>query len=138
MRLLALLLLAAPLSAQQTVVVPDVIVENTNVIDGIAVDVTVELPPPDSAAVARDEAAQRSMDAIADYLQDCGCVSTGPTTVNVIANAGLTLAAFFIGWQLKRIADKPEGDDIHNEGDTNVEVVLPPHGDSSDQEGNWP
>ena len=132
MKLLALLLLVVPLSAQQTVVVPDVVVEVENVIDSIVVNLTLEQEEPDSASVAREEAAERAMEAITDYLENCACVDRGPTTVNVVANAGLTLAAFFIGWQLKRIADKPNGDDIHNEGDTNVEVNVPPHDDHED------
>lgn len=141
MRLLAvLLLLAAPLAAQDRniAIVP---AETTNEItinlDSIALGVTIELPPPDSAAVARDEAAQRTMDAIAGYLENCGCVNTGSSRATVLANAGLTLAAFFIGWQLKRIADKEEGDDIHNEGDVTVEVSLPPP-EPDDSEGREP
>lgn len=117
-----LLLLAVPLSAQQTVVVPDVNVEIENLIDSIQVSLTVEMPPPDSAQVARDEAAQRAMDAIADYLAYCGCVNTSPSTVNVVTNVGLTLAAIFIGWQLKRVADKYNSPDIHN-----TDVDEPPH-----------
>lgn len=124
------LVVAAPLSAQQTVVVPDVNVDIENVIDSIGVILTVELPSPDSAQVARDEAAQRAMDAIATYLEDCGCVNAGPTTINVLTNAGLTLAAFFIGWQIKRLADRDP--DVHNDGDTKVEVTVPPHDHPSD------
>lgn len=121
-------LLAVPLSAQQDIsIVPaqagDIIIN----IDSIALGVTVEFAPRDSASIARDEAAQRAMESIASYLENCGCVSTGPSTVNILSNAGLTIAALFIGWQLKRIADKPNGDDVHNEGDTNVEVNVPPH-----------
>lgn len=135
---LLVLLLAVPLSAQQDIsIVPAQAGDITINIDSIAVTVIVELPPPDSAAVARDEATQRAMASIADYLENCGCVNTGPTTVNVLANAGLTLAAFFIGWQLKRIADKPDGDDIH---DTTIKVTVPPnvHDDDDHGEGNKP
>lgn len=119
--------LAAPLSAQQTVVVPDVIVEVENVIDSVLVNVTLKQEPRDSAQIAREEASERAMDAISEYLATCGCVDSGTSNVSVVTNVGLTLAAFFIGWQLKRIADKPNGDDIHNEGDTNVDVNIPPH-----------
>lgn len=108
MKLLALLLLAAPLSAQlpETITIEPAQVTNIINLDSIALGVTVEYAPRDSAAVARDEAAQRTMDAIAEYLENCGCVNTGPSTVNVIANAGLTLAAFLIAWQLKGIKEK--------------------------------
>ncbi len=102
-KLLALLLVAAPLgAAQQTVVVPDVNVENTNVIDGIQLDVTVTLPPPDSAAVARDEAAARAMAAIEEYLANCGCMNQGPSGVTQVATAGIVLALGLIWLELRK------------------------------------
>lgn len=129
------LLLAAPLSAQQqsTTLVPDVIVENIVPVPSLTVN--VEPPPPDSASIARDEASERAMNAISDYLATCGCVDSGSSNVSVATNVGLTLAAFFIGWQLKRIADN--GPDVHNDGDTSVEVHVPPHdhGKSGDDHG---
>ena len=123
-------LFATPLSAQQVdtlgiIVSPTVtILGDTTFVD---IDVTIGEEPCDSACTARAKGAQRAMDAIADYLENCGCMNTGPTTINVIANAGLTVAAFLIAWQLRGIKNRPDGDDIHNEGDTNVEVVVPPH-----------
>lgn len=123
--LITVLLLSAPLSAQQTVVVPDVNVEVENVIDSISVHVTLEQPEPDSAQIARDEATERAMEAIAEYLATCGCMESGSSSV--VTNAGLTLAAFFIGWQLKRIADKNEV--------TNVDVDVDSHDHGREKEG---
>ncbi len=100
MRLLAMLLLAAPLAAQQTVVVPDVIVEVENVIDSIAVSVTVGRAERDSAEIARDEAAQRAIDNIATYLETCGCMNTGPSRAVVIGNAALTFAVLLVAYQI--------------------------------------
>ena len=91
-----LFLLAAPLSAQQTVVVPDVIVT----VEPTPIEITVEAQPLDSAQVARDEAAQRAMEIIADYLETCGCVNTGPSTVTVIGNAALTFAVLLVAYQV--------------------------------------
>ncbi len=92
-----------PLTAQQTVVVPDVNVENTNVIDGIQLDVTLTMPPCDSACVARDEATQRFRDRFVEWMDTCGCVNQGPaTTVNVISNIALTLAVLLVAYQISK------------------------------------
>ena len=123
------LLLAAPLSAQQTVVVPDVNVEVQ--VEPTPIEITIEVPPPDSASAARDVAAQRAMESIADYLENCGCLNQGTSTVVRVGQGALVLAAFFIGLQLKRIADKPSGD-------TNVEVnnSIEPHEHGNDTSDN--
>ena len=94
---------------------------------------TLEPEPRDSARMAQEQSAQRAMDAIAEYLENCGCVETGGNTTNIISTAALSLGLFFIGWQIKRLADKTEGDDVHNEGDVNVEVIVPPNDDSSEE-----
>ena len=106
--LLAALLLAVPLAAQQTVVVPDVDVTVENRIDSIAVGVTVTFPEPDSASVARSEAAERAMRAIEEYLAECGCTGGGTSAIVRVGQGLLTVAAFWIGYQLKRIADREE------------------------------
>ena len=125
--LIGVSLVVAPLSAQDqvgTIRVDAPAVEITND-HPITNEITLELPPPDSASIARDEASERAMNAISDYLATCGCVDSGPSNVSVVTNIGITAALFFIGWQLKGIKDK--GPDTHNEGDTNVEVNVPPH-----------
>jgi len=107
-RYLIYLLLAVgmPLSAQipETITLEPADVDITNVIN--LDSITLILPPPDSASVARDEAAQRAMDAIAEYLENCDCTSQGPNNVTVMANAALTVAAFLIVWQLRGIKNK--------------------------------
>jgi len=125
MRFFILLLLATPLSAQQVVVVPDI--QNTVNVEPTPIEIPVEAATPDSAAVARDEAAQRAMDAIADYLAECDCLNQGTSAVVRVGQGALVLAAFWIAYQLKRIADK---DDVHNvdvDVDNNVDVNVPPH-----------
>ncbi len=99
--------LAASLSAQQTVVVPDVNVEVTNVIDSVLVSITLEQPVADSAQVAREEAAERAMDAISEYLATCGCVDGGPSTYNVVANVVLTAAVVVIAWKIGKEQGPP-------------------------------
>ena len=57
------------------------------------------------------------------------------STVVRIGQSAIIAILGFAAWQLKKIADKPSGDDIHNEGDTNVDVDVnvpehpehPPH-----------
>lgn len=104
---LALLLLATDVYGQQTqtTVVPDVVVQGDSIY--ITNEVNVEVMS-DSVRLARIADATESL---ADYLENCGCVNTGPTTVNVVANAALTVAAFLIVWQLKGIKDSRGGTD---------------------------
>ncbi len=122
MRLLILLLLAAPLSAQdpQTVVVPNV--ENTINLPPLEVfnEITVMT---DSAMIANFNA---NMVAFRLYLeQERECNTCGSSNVVRAGQGVLVLIAAFMAWQVKKIADKPNGDDVHHEGDTNVEVNLP-------------
>lgn len=102
MRLFALLLLAAPLSAQQTVIVPNVDVAAPNVTN----EVTVNVPPLDSALVAaqiaRDEAAIRQMEIIAAYFEDCGCTSQGGSRATQVATGGIALFLGLIWWELRK------------------------------------
>ncbi len=106
--ILAITGVAVPLSAQvqSTTLVPDINV----VVNGDTIVVNVEVPPPDSAQVARDEAALRAMEAIAEYLENCDCADRGSSNVTVVANAALTVAAFLIVWRLGQIANKEHPD----------------------------
>ena len=106
-KLLLALVLAAPLSAQQTVVVPDVNIDNVVNIDSLRVDVTVELPPPDSAKIAREEAAERANNAIAEYIATCDCIDRGPSTFNYVANSLLTAAVIVIAWKIGKEKGAP-------------------------------
>ena len=95
----AALLLAAPLVGQQTVVVPDVQITNEHPITN---EITVEVMS-DSVRLERIAAA---VEDIAALLAECGC-GEQPTTSTVlrIGQGALVLAAFFIGFQVKRVAD---------------------------------
>ena len=108
MKLFILLLFAFPLSAQQTVVIPDmnIIVEPTPIVNEITV--IVEAAPLDSAGVARQEAATQAMADIVIYLAEREPVGT--SNVIRIANAGLTLAAFLIVWRLGQLVNKEHPD----------------------------
>lgn len=108
--LVAALLLAAPLAAQQTstTVVPDVEIT----VNGDTIVVNVEVMS-DSVRLARIADA---LEGIAVALEECGCAQPqGTSTVVRIGQGALVLAAFFIGFQLKGIKDeiggKSYGDD---------------------------
>lgn len=138
--LLSLLLLAAPLSAQQDSVIvvgtipiptPTVIVQG----DTVLVDMDVQVYT-DSLAVA----IQRAQESIAEAIRDCNCA--GPQQVDRSLRAVMLIVLGYAAWQLKKIADKPNGDDIHNEGNVKVENVVnvpehkhPPHDHDKDGEG---
>ena len=120
MRLLVLLLLAAPLSAQepQTVVVPNV--EITVPVPEVFNEVNIEVPMSDSI---RDARIADALESIAAAIEAQGCDTCGGTSNVVrIGQGALVLAAFFIGWQLKRIADRPP--DVHNDGDVTVPALA--------------
>ena len=116
----SLLIVAAPLSAQnvQTTLVPDVVVNG----DTIVVNVDVM---PDTL---RDRLIAEAIQSLTAQLAEQGCDQCGGTsTVVQVSQAALVVAAFFIGWQLKKlntnieeIADNipsHEHDDDYGEGD---------------------
>ena len=107
-KILLILLLAAPLSAQQTVVVPDVLVEVEPT--PLTIQNTVEVMP-DSIRLDRIADA---LEGIAEAIAECGCMDQGTSRVVRLGQGALVLAAFWIGWQLKRIAD-------------NESVTVPPY-----------
>ena len=103
--LTAALLLASPLVGQQTqtTVVPDVEIT----VNGDTIVVNVEVMS-DSTRLARiADATER----IAEILAECGCAEQPTTSAVVrIGQGALVLAAFFIGFQVKRVADGYESD----------------------------
>ncbi len=121
MRLLALLLLAAPLSAQQTVVYPDVQIDNTVNVEPTPIEITVMS---DSVMIAN---LNRNLEALRLEIAAQECNTCGTSTEVRIGQGALVLIAAFMAWQVKKIADKPNGDDIHHEGDTNVTVESHDH-----------
>ncbi len=124
MRLMILLIigqaLVAPLSAQepQTVVVPNV--ENTVNLPPLEVfnEITVMS---DSAMIAN---LNRNLEALRIQIAAQECNTCGGSDLVRAGQGVLVLIAAFMAWQVKKIADKPNGDDIHHEGDTNVEVTV--------------
>lgn len=103
---LALLLLAVPLSAQQTVVVPDVRNEITNLIEDIALSLTITHQP-DSAEVARQEESLRLTQNLADFIEECGCIGGGSSSTTV--QLGVSVALPLLTWiaiSLHRNANK--------------------------------
>ena len=119
MRLLALLLLAAPLSAQQTVVYPDVQIENTVNVEPTPIEITVMS---DSVMLAN---LNRNLEALREQIAEQECNTCGGSDVVRIGQGALVLIAAFMAWQVKKIADKPPN--VHNDGDVTVPVTVEAH-----------
>ena len=123
--LLCALLVASPLAAQdpQTVVVPNV--ENT--VNLPPLEITNEITVmSDSAMIAN---LNRNLEALRLEIAAQECNTCGTSNVVRAGQGVLVLIAAFMAWQVKKIADKPNGDDVHHEGDTNVTVpvTVEPH-----------
>ena len=122
------LLCAAPLSAQQQVTIPPP-------------DINVNLPPleitnnitvmSDSAMIAN---LNRNLEALRLEIAAQECNTCGSSNVVRAGQGALVLIAAFMAWQVKKIADKPNGDDNHFEGDTNVTVEAHDHGRRKDHD----
>ncbi|KKN88054.1 hypothetical protein LCGC14_0251260 [marine sediment metagenome] len=122
---IAALLLAAPLAAQQTqtTVVPDVEVT----VNGDTIVVNVEVLS-DSVRLAR---IAEAVEAIAAAVAECGCQQPAGSSTVVRVGQGLLVVAAFLGvLQLKRIADREP--DVHND------VTVPPHGHPKHDHGESP
>lgn len=122
-----------PLSAQGNTVIT---VNDTTVVtiyDNDSTFIFIEFPEPDSAAIARAEAGERASQSIADYFENCGCQSGTPVVIQA-TNVALVFAAFFIGWQLKGIKERPADIDTH--GDVNVTVSEHKHPNEEESEGH--
>lgn len=130
MRLLALLLLAVPLSAQQQVTIPPP-------------DINVNLPPleitneitvmTDSAMIAN---LNRNLEALRLEIAAQECNTCGTSTEVRVGQGVLVLIAAFMAWQVKKIADKPPN--VDNHGDVTVPVTVESgkhdHGHDDDSE----
>ena len=118
--LLTGVLWVGPLSAQEPITIPQ-----------IAPEVNVNLPPleitneitvmSDSAMIAN---LNRNLEALRLQIAAQECNTCGGSDLVRAGQGVLVLIAAFMAWQVKKIADKPNGDDIHHEGDTNVEVTV--------------
>ncbi len=104
MRLLILLLLAAPLSAQQTVVVPDVNVQVEPT--PITIENNVEVMS-DSAMIAN---LNRNLEALRVEIaaQECNTCG-GANTTTKVAVAVLIPVLVWIAWELRGIKNNSEG-----------------------------
>ncbi len=122
------LLIALPLAGQQTVVVPDVsvVVEPPAITNEITVEVMT-----DSAMIAN---LNRNLEALRLEIASLECNTCGTSNVVRAGQGALVLIAAFMAWQVKKIADKPNGDDVHHEGDTNVTVEAHDHGRRKDHD----
>ncbi len=130
--LLCALLVASPLAAQdpQTVVVPNV--ENT--INLPPLEITNEITVmSDSAMIAN---LNRNLEALRLEIAAQECNTCGGSDLVRVGQGALVLIAAFMAWQVKKIADKPNGDDVHHEGDTNVTVESHDHGRRKDHDDN--
>ena len=119
MRLLILLLLAAPLSAQveQRTLVPDV---NVNL---PPLEITNEITVmSDSAMIAN---LNRNLEALRVEIAAQECNTCGGSDLVRVGQGALVLIAAFMAWQVKKIADRPPN--VHTDGDVDVEVNVPEH-----------
>ncbi len=119
MRLLILLLLAAPLSAQveQRTLVPDV---NVNL---PPLEITNEITVmSDSAMIAN---LNRNLEALRIEIAAQECNTCGGSDLVRVGQGALVLIAAFMAWQVKKIADRPPT--VHNDGDVDVDVTVPEH-----------
>ena len=119
--LLCALLVASPLAAQQTVVVPDV--ENT--INLPPLEITNEITVmSDSAMIAN---LNRNLEALRVEIAAQECNTCGGSDLVRVGQGALVLIAAFMAWQVKKIADRPPN--VHKDGDVTVpvEVNVPEH-----------
>ncbi len=124
--LLTGVLWVGPLSAQEPITIPQ-----------IAPEVNVNLPPleitneitvmSDSAMIAN---LNRNLEALRLEIaaQECNACGGGSTVVR-IGQGALVIIAAFMAWQVKKIADRPNGDtNVEvNVGDVDVDVTVEPH-----------
>ncbi len=117
--LICALLVASPLAAQQTVVVPDV----TNTINLPPLEVTNEITVmTDSAMIAN---LNRNLEALRVEIAAQECNTCGGSDLVRVGQGALVLIAAFMAWQMKKIADRPPN--VHNDGDVTVPVTVEPH-----------
>ena len=121
------LLCAAPLSAQQTVVFPDVEITNEHPITN---EINVQVMT-DSTMLAN---LNRNLEALRLEIAAQECDTCGGSNVVRAGQGVLVLIAAFMAWQVKKIADKPNGDDVH--GDVKVEVNVPKHDHGHDDDND--
>lgn len=122
MRLLILLLLAAPLSAQQTVVVPDVVNEITIEPTPFVNEITVMT---DSAMIANLNA---NLEALRIQIaeRECDTCAGTPTVVRVGQGALLVILGWAV-YEFRQWRQKESVPDVHNDGDVTVNNKVETH-----------
>ncbi len=127
---IAALLFAAPLAAQGNTVIT---VNDTTVVTIFDNDTTViiiNFPQADSAEVARQEGADRAMRAIADYLENCGCVDSGGAGTTVV-KYGVPVVAVLIGFLgIRRLTQIADAINNHEHPEETEEPSEPSYGES--------
>ncbi|MCK5651728.1 MAG: hypothetical protein KAJ42_10140 [Gemmatimonadetes bacterium] len=122
---IGLTLLAAPLAAQEPIIINQQppVVNLTTPPPQVFNEITVMT---DSAMIAN---LNRNLEALRLQIAAQECNTCGSSNVVRAGQGVLVLIAAFMAWQVKKIADKPNGDDVHHEGDTNVTVpvTVEPH-----------
>ena len=122
---IGLTLLAAPLAAQEPIIINQQppVVNLTTPPPQVFNEITVMT---DSAMIAN---LNRNLEALRLQIAAQECNTCGSSNVVRAGQGVLALIAAFMAWQVKKIADKPNGDDVHHEGDTNVTVpvTVEPH-----------
>ena len=129
MRLMILLIighvLCAPLAAQEPIIINQQppVVNLTTPPPQVFNEITVMT---DSTMLAN---LNRNLEALRLEIAARECNTCGSSNVVRAGQGVLVLIAAFMAWQVKKIADKPNGDDNHFEGDTNVTVpvTVEPH-----------
>jgi hypothetical protein len=112
-----------PLAGQDPIVIPQAPIENT--INLPPLQITNEITVmSDSAMIAN---LNRNLEALRLEIAAQECNTCGGSNLVRAGQGALVLIAAFMAWQVKKIADKPNGDDVHNEGDTNVTVESNDH-----------
>ena len=96
---ISLMFLAMPLEAQdRQITIPRDINNITVEIDSITLGITIELPPPDTAAIRRQEAATRATESLAVAI----AAQSGNGSIITWTNGGLTAAVLLGVYYLRK------------------------------------
>lgn len=112
----SLMFLAMPLGAQdRQITIPRDVNEITIVIDSITLGITIERPPPDTAAIRRQEAATRATESLAAAI----AADSGGNTIVTWTNGGLTAAVLLGVYYLRKISQHVHVINVSHENNGN-------------------
>ena len=98
---ISLIFLAMPLGAQdRQITIPRDINNITIQIDSITLGITIEMPPPDTAAIRRQEAGTRATENLAAAI----AADSESSTIITWTNGGLTAAVLLGAYYLRKIS----------------------------------